>query len=87
MTDEDDVDDCAVVGDTGCRAAMTGFGFFGAAAVCFGAVTSTLGSSVGALPAEFVPALSVCASAALLSANSSSAELESNATLEERIMI
>src|ERR1700722_321133 len=43
--------DWAVDGDTGFRAAVIGFGFFGAAAVCFGAVTSTLGSSVGAFVA------------------------------------
>src|ERR1700722_16509029 len=74
VTDEDDVDDCAVVEDTACRAAVTGFGFFGAAAVCFGAVTSTPGSSVAALPAA--GGSDVCAKAAFAGPSSSDTELE-----------
>ena len=84
--DESELDDCAAVEDTGRRAAACIFGFFGAEAACFGAATSMLGSDCTLLPAELVPAPS-CASAALSSERSNSAELEKAAALDVRIMI
>jgi hypothetical protein len=86
VTEESDLDDCADVEDTGRRAATCTFGFFGAEADCFGAATSMLGSDCTLPPAELVPALS-CASAALSSERSSSADLEKTAALDVRIMI
>jgi hypothetical protein len=85
VADEDDAD-CAVEGETGRRAAVFTFGFFRTTAVCFGGATSTLGSVVLLFPDALVPGLALCASAALSSAKSSSAEPDNKAALDERIM-
>ncbi|MGA8900417.1 hypothetical protein, partial [Bradyrhizobium sp.] len=80
VADEVDVD-CAVVVDAGCRSAVCDGGFLRTTVVGFGAVTSTLGSSIGAFPPTGASA--VCARTAAFEPSSNIAPERRRMSLSE----